>query len=38
MLDQQEHVLDAALPPILDEGALQRQRLGVRHEAEAANL
>ena len=38
MLDEQQQVADAAGAPLLDQRALQRQRLGVRHEAEATDV
>ena len=38
MLDEQQQIADAAGAPLLDERALQRERLGVRHEAEPADF
>ena len=38
MLDEQQQIADAARAPLLDERALQRQRVGVRHEAEPPDL
>ena len=38
MLDQQQQIADRAGAPLLDERALQRERVGVRHQAEAPDL
>ena len=38
MLDEQQHVVDPTGAALLDEGALQRERLGVRHQAEPPNV
>ena len=38
MLHEEQHVAESSRPPLFYEGALQRQRVGIRHRAEAANF